>query len=289
VTNTSGGAPPECSTHQASMTGGFGPVATTVVEARGGIFDQDQADTLLDHDSGHWWFQAKATIVAGLLRQHLPPVRRGDVLVDLGAGAGGVTARLGWPPELAVAVEGNRPLARRARSQHRLQAVAAFGEHVPLADGRAAAVTLLDVIEHLERPGHTLAEAYRVLRPEGVLIVTVPAHGWLWSGADELLGHVKRYTRPMARREVAEAGFDVRSCSHVFSWLVPPMWLLRRLSSEQDEQLGLGASSPLIDRTAAVLTLAEQWVCRHLSLPIGSSIALVAVKPPAWAPPGGQA
>jgi len=247
-------------------------------ERRAGIFDQDQADTLLDNDSDHWWFRAKARIVADLLRQHLPPVRKGDVLVDLGAGAGGVTAGLGWPPELAVAVEGSRLLAHRAHSHHRLQAVAASGEHVPLADGRAAAVTLLDVIEHLERPGRTLAEAHRVLRPDGVLIVTVPAHAWLWSGADDLLGHVKRYTRPMARREVTAAGFDVRFCSHVFSWLVPPMWALRRLSSDQGTQLGLGASSPFIDKASSVLTGAEQRVCRQVSLPIGSSIALVAVK-----------
>ncbi len=269
MTTTLGDTTPERRAH---------PAAAAVPE-KAGIFDQDQADTLLENDSGHWWFRSKARIVADLLRRHLPPVRRGDVLVDLGAGAGGVTARLGWPPELAIAVEGSRPLAHQARAYHRLQAIAASGEHVPLADGRATAVTLLDVIEHLDRPERTLAEAYRVLRPEGVLVVTVPAHAWLWSGADELLGHVKRYTRPMARREVTDAGFEVLTCSHVFSWLVPPMWLLRRLSSDRDDQLGLGTSSPLIEKVATALTGAEQRVCRHVSLPIGSSIALVAVKP----------
>jgi len=248
------------------------------IELRAGIFDQDQADTLLDNDNDHWWFGAKARIVADLLRRHLPPVRRSDLLVDLGAGAGGVTAKLGWPPELAIAVEGSRLLAHRARSHHRLQAITSSGEHVPLADGRAAVVTLLDVIEHLEHPDRTLAEAYRVLRPDGVLIVTVPAHAWLWSGADDLLGHVKRYTRSMARREVTDAGFDVRFCSHVFSWLVPPMWALRRLSSDPDRQLGLGANSPLIEKVSSALTSAEQRVYRQVSLPIGSSIALVAVK-----------
>jgi SAM-dependent methyltransferase len=53
---------------------------------------------------------------------------------------------------------------------------------LPIPDGCADAVVLLEVIEHVAEPERVLAEAHRVLRPEGTLIVTVPHRGptrWL--------------------------------------------------------------------------------------------------------------
>ncbi len=136
-------------------------------------------------------------------------------------------------------------------------------------------VTLLDVIEHLPAPLATLGEARRILEPGGLVIVTVPGHLWLWSGADELLGHVKRYTIPVLKQELTEAGFEVRFCSHIFSWLVPPVWLHRRLARSADAQLGLGTTSPTLSRIARTLTRLELGVSRRVSLPFGSSVAAV--------------
>ena len=48
-----------------------------------------------------------------------------------------------------------------------------------LADGCADAILLLDVVEHLSEPARAIAEAHRVLRPGGVVIVSVPHRGAL--------------------------------------------------------------------------------------------------------------
>lgn len=149
--------------------------------------------------------------------------------------------------------------------------------------GRSGVVTLLDVIEHLEDPDATLREARRVLDDRGVLVINVPAHEWLWSGADELLGHVRRYTRPVLRDQLQAAGFEPLWMSHVFSWLVLPVWLQRRLVTDQRRQLGLEDTSPLVDRLAMVLTRLERVLVRRLPLPLGTSVLCVARK--AAAPP----
>ena len=52
-------------------------------------------------------------------------------LVDLGGGAGGVTAMLGWPPDRVAVLEGNAALAGQARRVHGLDRRAHVGPRGP--------------------------------------------------------------------------------------------------------------------------------------------------------------
>jgi len=237
-----------------------------------GVFDDHNAAALAGADAAHWWFRSKAALVAWTLRRWEPEPGR---LVDLGAGAGGVTAMLGWPHDHTLLVEGNAELARQARHRHGLNVVRADLGGIPLATGSASVVCLLDVLEHLPHPGEALAEARRLLRARGRLIVNVPGHPRLWSAADEALGHVRRYSRAALRAELEREGFDVVFVSHVFSWLVLPVWARRRLSGGETP-LGLDIASPAIDAVALLLTRLERAVVTHASLPLGTSVLCVA-------------
>jgi SAM-dependent methyltransferase len=156
--------------------------------------------------------------------------------------------------------------------------VRATADHLPVADGRADVVCFLDVLEHLSEPSQALDEAMRALRPGGRVVINVPAHAWLWSDADVFLGHVRRYTRPALRTLVASAGFTPRILTHVFSWLVAPVWLTRRARGRSGPELGLDRTSPLIDSAAAALTLIERTLVGRVSLPFGTSLLCVAEK-----------
>lgn len=243
-----------------------------------GVFDESQAGTLLEADSEHWWFRSKAALASSILRRHMSPALVHGRLVDVGAGAGGVTAALGWRPDRLYAVEGSEALCRYGRERHTLHAMVGRVEHLPLATGAAGVVTALDVIEHVEHPELILREAWRILSDDGLLVVNVPAHQWLWSGADDQLGHVRRYTRPLLREQVQDAGFQVLWMSHVFSWLVAPVWVRRHLTSDPQRQLGLDADSPALQRLAMLLTTLERRVVPHVSLPLGTSILAVMSK-----------
>jgi len=246
------------------------------------VFDDEQAGALAASDTTHWWFASKVTVVRALLDRFVPD-RTGPV-IDIGAGGGGVTERLGGLTRGAVAIEGSAALTRVAAGRG-VTAAQALTEHLPVATGHASAVTLLDVIEHLPDPLPALGEARRVLKPGGLLVMTVPAHAWLWSDADVALGHVKRYTRPLLRRELGQAGFAVRWCSHVFSWLVPPVYLTRRAGSRSaEEQMGLGVDGPMLRAAARALTAAELKVVRHVGVPLGTTVAAVAVPRPRATP-----
>jgi dolichyl-phosphate beta-glucosyltransferase len=236
-------------------------------------FDAEMAGLLASADATHWWFRCKATLVSQALRRSAPT---GGWLVDLGAGAGGVTALLGWAPHRTLALDGNAQLADLMRRRHALTAVLGDTSRVPVADGAASVVCLLDVIEHLADPVPTIREAVRVLADDGRLVVNVPAHPRLWSAADEALGHARRYTLRTLRRDLHRGGCEVVWASHVFSWLALPVWIKRRLRAGDAPKLGLDVESPAIDRLSMVLTRLEWLVASRLPLRIGTSILCVA-------------
>lgn len=129
-------------------------------------------------------------------------------------------------------------------------------------------VGLLDVLEHLDDDVAAFRTAVaRYLRPGGAVVVTVPAHAWLWSRVDEVSGHRRRYARHDLVRAMAAAGPRVESCRPFFVLRVPGL-LVRRAAPGADADALLRsalAPSPPIN---AVVRAVE--ACR-LQLTIGTS------------------
>lgn len=250
----------------------------TRADTSGEVFDAINATRLLGADRTHWWFRSKAAYVSTALRRTAPAGCADGPLLDIGGGSGGVSALLGWPPERIVLIEGSEALLRGARARLGLGGVQGSVSQIPAMDEGAAVVALLDVIEHLVDARTALVEAARVLRPDGRLIVNVPAHRWLWSAADVELGHHRRYTRRALRAELDEAGFEPILLTHVFSWLVAPVWLVRRRAAPGKAELGLDRHSPLIDLASLALTAIERRTIGHVSIPFGTSVLCVATK-----------
>ena len=171
----------------------------TQVHSGGDAFDNENAALLASNNMTHWWFRSKATFVSLLIRRFSPT---DGWLVDIGAGPGGVTAMIGWDPDHSMALERNIRLALETKRRGAVQAVAGDASRLPIVHQTANVVCLLDVIEHLSDPVPAIREAARILTRERKLIINVPAHPRLWSSADEVLGHAKRYTRRSLSKEI---------------------------------------------------------------------------------------
>ena len=87
---------------------------------------------------------------------------------------------------------------------------------------RLDAVTALDVIEHNEDDMAILADSYRILKPGGHIIITVPAFMWLWSHNDDINAHIRRYTSGELRQKLSQTGFTVRRISYNNFFVFPP-------------------------------------------------------------------
>ena len=184
----------------------------------------------------HWWFRGRRALLRRLLTRHLPhPASARARILDFGCGTGGNTemfAELGdvvgiEPDASALRFAGARPPAGEGRRPLYCRAV---GTRLPLAAESFDAVVASDVLEHIERDGDAAAEIRRVLRPEGILVFSVPAHPWLSSEHDEALWHKRRYRRRALLEMLGGAGLAVRWLSYWNTALFPAIALHRLLA-----------------------------------------------------------
>jgi SAM-dependent methyltransferase len=152
----------------------------------------------------------------GRARRWLSPqaLRVLDVGCAFGYGAAAVVAR-GPAGRVVVGVERDpEHLEMAARRFPWLRILDADAAELPVPDGCADAVLLLDVMEHVAEPERVLAEAHRVLRPRGTLIVSVPHDGPL-RGLDALnLYEGLRRRRPSLPPLEAATGSDSGTHNH---------------------------------------------------------------------------
>jgi SAM-dependent methyltransferase len=241
--------------------------------------DTDYYATLDAVQGRHWWYSARRTILEQVLlrlqREGLPTGK----LYDLGCGVGAnlpVLEKFGPTQGVDVSPEAIEFCRRQGRNN---VVRADLNLLQGIEDGSGQVVVLADVIEHLDDEQPCLQAAHRALAPGGALIVTVPAYMFLWSPADDINHHKRRYTASRLRR-VIEPLFSIEHLTYFNTWLFGFV-LLGRLGEKLLRRGGDDmASVPpnAINRAFEGIFASEAHVVPHRSLPFGVSILCVARK-----------
>ena len=248
-------------------------------------YDPHYFPTLAAVERSHYWFVARREVVRDVLRDAVPDLAE-RALFDIGCGSGGLLEFLGasgvplagacdaYPESLAF--------VRRRLAVPLL--LVDEGRFPPLASGYAL-LSLFDVLEHIDDDVGTLRHLFEALDPGGILVLTVPAHPFLFDEMDEIALHRRRYSRSDLGRKLRVAGFEIRSLTHFMAPLVPlaPLrWLVGALpgrgSAMKRRQAELAVTPVLNGVMRAVLRL-ERPLVRAGVLPFGSSLIAVAARP----------
>jgi len=70
-------------------------------------------------------------------------------------------------------------------------------------------ILALEVLEHIDDDLSALEHWRGWLKPEGYLLISVPAHPERWNASDEWAGHIRRYDREGLRCILDKAGFEI--------------------------------------------------------------------------------
>lgn len=227
----------------------------------------------------HWWYAARrrilASVVETIVAQGLPKGK----IYDLGCGVGANLEMLSAFGEV-VGVDGSPEAVGFCHERGYTGVRQEDLNHLSgIEDESAKLVVLADVIEHLDDENPALIAAKRLLAPGGALLVTVPAYEWLWSPADDLNHHKRRYTEGQLRR-VIERHFRVERSTYFNTFLFGTV-LAGRLVEKVLKRGGDDAAELPPAPVNAVLDRifgAEKLVVPRAHLPFGVSILCVARK-----------
>jgi 2-polyprenyl-3-methyl-5-hydroxy-6-metoxy-1,4-benzoquinol methylase len=125
----------------------------------------------------------------------LANVAAGDRVLDLGCGAGDLTADLAAAGAVVTGVDVAEAALRRGCASHPELAfrLAPIDGPLPLTDHAFQVVLASEVIEHVADTARWLSEVRRVLAPSGRLLLTTPSHGRLRLA----IGGLERYSEPL--------------------------------------------------------------------------------------------
>lgn len=190
-------------------------------------------DLCFEVEDSSFWFKHRNAVIVEAVRAHPPS----GPLFDIGGGNGFVAAGLQAAGFDVVLVEPGEAGVLNARSRGLKTVVHSTLEAARFHANSLHAASLFDVLEHIEDDRSLLTSLHNSLVPSGRLYITVPAHRWLWSSADDYAGHYRRYTRRSLSAVLTDSGYEVEYSSYIFRALPLPILILRTLPW----RLGLGS------------------------------------------------
>lgn len=225
----------------------------------------------------YWWHVGKTKIVAELIRPIAGNAQNLKIL-DVGCGTGSLTKALTRFGDV-YGFDISETAANFCRQQGLDNIKVGDIAGLPYDDNFADIIVCSDVLEHMDDDIGALKELYRVLAPNGRLIITVPAHKFLWSIHDEALSHRRRYTRKELKYKLKLAGFETERETYSVTLLFPLIFLYRtwqvfftRYELPETSYVNMpNYLNKLFLKTIEI----ETFLMRHMRLPIGVSINAV--------------
>jgi SAM-dependent methyltransferase len=226
----------------------------------------------------HWWFRGRRRVLVDMLRGSTDAGQGMPRILDLGCGTGGNTSAFASVGSV-VGLEPDAAAIRLAHARGRAQYCRGHGAQLPFRSGIFDAVVASDVLEHIEDDVAAVAEIARVLRPGGTVIISVPAHQWLFSEHDAALHHFRRYSKARLRNVLESGGLRIRRLSYWNAVLFPAICFRRlvgRRRSANAPRSDMTSAPWLINEALAALLAGEAAVFRHAPLPWGVSLIALA-------------
>jgi 2-polyprenyl-3-methyl-5-hydroxy-6-metoxy-1,4-benzoquinol methylase len=236
-----------------------------------------------DFEQHYWWHKGKLRLIEALYDKFVPSeIKNKKVkILEVGCGTGEVLKLLSrWGDVKGIDISKEALDACRRKGFKNLVQGDINELNLRNEYGSYDLVICLDVLEHVQEDLSALKEMNKLLRPGGILMLTVPAYKFLWSTHDEALHHKRRYHSLEIKTKVRDAGFQILKHTHYVTVLFFPIAAVRLLNNfvrrtpyPKTHYLPLPKS---INSFFIKILDWEATIVKYFYLPMGTTMALVA-------------
>ena len=169
----------------------------------------------------HPWWRARTRLTLALLEQL--EIKPPALIIDVGCGWGTTLAALEERGYTATGADISRRALERldgpGRTLVELDLTAPWSP--PSGFKPFDAALALDVIEHIDDDRAAVARLADLVRPGGIVVVSVPALPDLFTEFDQIQGHRRRYLPPSLQATFEGSGLTLDRTFWWGSWMVP--------------------------------------------------------------------
>jgi SAM-dependent methyltransferase len=239
-------------------------------------FDPKAFDELSKLEAGHFWFIARNELIVGLIRKFFPDASR---FIEIGCGTGFVLRAIaqsrGWERIVGSELHPSGLAYARERLPPAVEFVQMDARHIP-ARGLFDLAGAFDVVEHIADDEAVLRGMRASIKKGGGVIIAVPQHPWLWSRADEVAHHERRYRRGELEAKLRRNGFKILFSSSFTALLLPLMAASRLHRKKKDEDAYEFSPNPAVNRVLLQVLRAEvRMTLAGFNWPAGGSRIVV--------------
>lgn len=200
------------------------------------------------------------------------PFPKSFTLADIGSGVSPVSPLLSHTTFIELEPEAIKYLTKK-----KLKVIRGDITHLKLKSNTFDAIVCSEVLEHVKDYPAGLREMARVVKPGGVIIITVPTHMHHWHDDDAFVGHFRRFNPLALHKVIEQSGLAVIDRipigSRVERWLTVAMIWFARKSEVQTTRQWKGVKLYAY-RCINHILFGIIWLAQKCTTEQGSSISL---------------
>lgn len=237
-------------------------------------------DDVISAEDTHFWMKVRRNFIKSVFDKYVSHI---DSVIEIGAGTGSVANYLinnGHKNIVAGDVNLKGLLYAKKHEMKELYQFdltrSPFYEHFDV-------VCMFDVLEHIDDEDLALKDVHKMLRKGGKVIITVPAHMWLWNKQDAIASHRRRYEVDQLEALFTSNHFKILKISSFFVSILPLLYLRTFIDGDDgnicdDNFKNRFNINPIINIVLEKILNIEVRLLSNYSLKYGGSIILVAEK-----------
>lgn len=221
----------------------------------------------------HWWFQSRKIILKKVI-ENLKLKPRANIL-DFGCGSGvniQILNQFGY-------VEAHEKNLYARLNLKKNKNIKKIYHNLKFKKNFYDLILLADVIEHIQYPKKILNILKKSLKPDGYILLTVPAYQCLYSKKDFSLGHFRRYNKKILISHAKN--FKIVKLSYFNTFLFLPIAIVTILNKFFNrDYIEEVETTPyfIINRILFYIFSLEKFFINIINFPFGLSILAVIKK-----------